>query len=70
MTSKTVEILSANANIKPAKSASVSWVPPTLKKEFGGIIVCGSVGFEGTYLFITKELILKSTKSPSAANQL
>jgi len=60
--SLTVKILSAKANINLMKTTSVNCIPPALKKKFGGKTVCEEAGFEETYLYIKKDLILKSIK--------
>jgi len=62
MKSETVKIFSAYADSKKEKTSFFSCMPPTLKNEFGGQMVCGSADFEETYLFIEKDLIIKSIK--------
>lgn len=60
---ESIKILSGTLKSDLGKTTSVIFMPAVAKNPFGQSIVCDSGGAKETYIFISNELIVKSTRS-------
>lgn len=65
MKTETIKIIGGHLIPNVGKTTVVNFLPWTIKNIFGQTLISGTVGDEDTYIFISKDLILKSTKIKS-----
>ena len=58
---ETIKILPGILNSNSKKTASIIFMPPAPKIVFGQTMVRDSDGIAETYIFITKDLVVKAT---------
>ena len=58
---ETIKIMPGILNSNSKKTMSIIFMPPAPKIVFGQTMVRDSEGVEETYIFITKDLIVKSS---------